>query len=253
MAPAADELPCRWILQGPAPGAWNMAFDEALAEDAATSGVATLRCYQWSTPTLSLGYFQPAADRERHEASRACSLVRRASGGGAILHDQELTYSLAIPASHPWAASAERLYLATHAALRDALAEFGVPASLRESAPGRSTAAEPFLCFRRFGAGDLLVGDRKVAGSAQRRHRGAILQHGSILYCASEYAPELPGIEQLTGVDVNADSLAAKFRFELAKALNIVWQDRTDWSSSLERAEKIVAGKFAAADWTYRR
>src|SRR5882724_9809402 len=87
----------RLIIDPPAHGAWNMAVDEALLESAAVDGIATLRLYQWSEPTLSLGYFQPAADRQTHPASRECPLVRRASGGGAILHDRELTYSLAIP------------------------------------------------------------------------------------------------------------------------------------------------------------
>src|SRR5688500_9559950 len=87
----------RVITDPPASGAWNMAVDEALLESAATGSVATLRFYEWHEPTLSLGYFQPAADREQHAASRACPLVRRASGGGAIVHDRELTYSLAWP------------------------------------------------------------------------------------------------------------------------------------------------------------
>ena len=71
-----------------------MAVDEALLIDAAENGVATLRFYQWSEPTLSLGYFQRYDDRDQHAASRECAVVRRQTGGGAILHDRELTYSL---------------------------------------------------------------------------------------------------------------------------------------------------------------
>ena len=77
-----------------------MGVDEALLMDAVENGVATLRFYQWSEPTLSLGYFQRYADREQHTASRNCAVVRRQTGGGAILHDRELTYSLALPANH---------------------------------------------------------------------------------------------------------------------------------------------------------
>src|SRR5436190_15116613 len=94
----------RLIIDPPLIGPMNMAIDEALLESAATDGVATLRLYQWSEPTLSLGYFQAAEERERHQASTNCPLVRRASGGGAILHDRELTYSLALPEKSPSAA-----------------------------------------------------------------------------------------------------------------------------------------------------
>ena len=78
--------PCRLIVDPPASGAWNMAVDEALLESVADGGPATLRFYQWSEPTLSLGYFQPYADREQHEASRELTVVRRSTGGGALIH-----------------------------------------------------------------------------------------------------------------------------------------------------------------------
>src|SRR4051794_22517252 len=96
-------IACRLIVDSPADGAWNMALDEALLIDAETSGVASLRFYSWREPTLSLGYFQRHTDRAGHAASAGCLLVRRASGGGAILHDRELTYSIALPQAHPLA------------------------------------------------------------------------------------------------------------------------------------------------------
>jgi lipoate-protein ligase A len=82
-----------------------------------------LRFYEWAPATLSLGYFQRYAERAAHPASAACDVVRRASGGGAILHDRELTYSLVLPVGHPLAARAEPLYRAVHQALIDVLAE----------------------------------------------------------------------------------------------------------------------------------
>ncbi|MEM6330787.1 MAG: lipoate--protein ligase family protein, partial [Planctomycetota bacterium] len=89
--------PCRLIVDPPQPGARNMAVDEALLDAAAAGAGATLRLYRWSSPTLSLGYFQPLAARAAHPASAGCPCVRRHSGGGAIVHDHELTYSLAVP------------------------------------------------------------------------------------------------------------------------------------------------------------
>src|ERR1700690_2091076 len=91
---------CHLIVDPPGEGAWNMALDEALLEAAQNEGIATLRFYSWREATLSLGYFQGAADRRLHQASADCASVRRASGGGAILHDCELTYSIALPCGH---------------------------------------------------------------------------------------------------------------------------------------------------------
>src|SRR2546421_118466 len=90
-APISDNLrrPISWrfVVDPPADGAWTMAVDEALLEATERDGLATIRFYEWSEPTLSLGYFQAHAERRLHTASAACTLVRRTSGGGAILHD----------------------------------------------------------------------------------------------------------------------------------------------------------------------
>src|SRR5438046_652255 len=102
------------IVDPPSAGAWNMGIDEMLMERAAEQGIGTLRFYEWSPATLSLGYFQNAADRAAHVASREAVLVRRSSGGGAILHDRELTYSISLPTAHPLAADPETLYRLVH-------------------------------------------------------------------------------------------------------------------------------------------
>ncbi len=202
----------RLIIDPPQSGPWNMAVDETLLWDAVENGIATLRFYQWSEPTLSLGYFQRYADRAQHPASRDCAVVRRQTGGGAILHDRELTYSLALPAGHSLARHAPCLYEAVHAAFIAALttlqpvqSPLWIRGKLTESSG--AGADDSFLCFQRQSPGDVVLAPAghgptwKVLGSAQRRHRGAILQHGSLLVQQSPAAPELPGLYDLNGLN----------------------------------------------------
>ena len=118
------------LLDPPASGAWNMAVDEVLLEAAAADGQCTLRFYRWEEPTLSLGYFQTYADRWQHEPSSHAAVVRRMSGGGAILHDAELTYSFAVPSHHPLANNRLGFYQAVHTALIEALAQWGIEAAM---------------------------------------------------------------------------------------------------------------------------
>ncbi len=188
--------PGRLLLEtAPRDGRWNMAFDEALLEGAAVRGEAALRIYRWSEPTLSLGHFQKSLPADLPDALRSLPVVRRLSGGGAILHHHEWTYSVALPKEHPLAARAEPLYEAVHAALVAAFARSGATASLRgESLPDVNGR---FLCYLRGDPRDIVVAGAKIVGSAQRRRRGAVLQHGSVLLRVSPLVPELPGLFDL--------------------------------------------------------
>ena len=242
----------RLMMDDPAPGVWNMAVDEALLHSALQGGPPTLRFYQWSEPTLSLGYFQAYADRQLHAPSYRCSAVRRASGGGAILHDDELTYSLVLPIVDRWSGRATDLYQGAHGALVWALAARGVDASLR----GDHNAAHrenTFLCFLRHAAGDVLLGGVKIAGSAQRRVQGAVLQHGSVLLGSSECAPELPGIEELTGRRLDRGELAGGWSERFAEEFQVVlasgrWMTASErWPKGLPNSDLAkLAGPTAA-------
>ncbi|HEX4149144.1 MAG TPA: biotin/lipoate A/B protein ligase family protein [Pirellulales bacterium] len=250
--PRDDRIACRLLVDRPSGGAWNMAVDELLADDAAAQGRWNLRLYQWERPTLSLGYFQRAGDRAAHPASAACPLVRRPSGGGAIVHDRELTYCLAVCEQHPLAADAARLYRAVHQSLVEALAGLGIPAELNETA-STAPAAEPFLCFQRRSAGDVLVLGHKVIGSAQRRRRGAILQHGSILLAASPAAPELPGIGDLAGRPITPAQIRSAWLNLFKQRLGVRLLCSELAASEVAAARRIEAEKFARDDWTLRR
>ena len=141
---------CSLLIDSPACGAWNMAVDETLLESFSEQGSCCWRFYRWGEPTLSLGYFQPCEDRRRHRPSLQCPVVRRASGGGAIVHDVELTYSFVAAAGSRLAQRRSQLYTVVHAALIDALVELGVRgASLFGRAEDVSPGQEAFLCFQR--------------------------------------------------------------------------------------------------------
>ena len=187
--------PVHLILDPPQSGAWNMAVDAALLEESLKRETVFLRLYRWSEATVSLGHFQDATEQQSNPRLANLPTVRRLSGGGAILHHYEQTYSCCLSPSHPLAQQPSQLYERIHAVFVEWLSEFGVEVAPR----GRDSSRpdEPFLCFLREAAPDLVVNGHKVLGSAQRRRRGAVLQHGSLLLRASEYAPELMGVSEL--------------------------------------------------------
>ena len=230
-----------------------MAVDEVLLDAAAATGNASLRFYRWSEPTLSLGYFQNYADRESHAASRKCSAVRRASGGGAILHDRELTYSLAVPMAQRTAKTATALYDSVHGALIAALALWRVRAERCCNAPAREPGEQPFLCFQRRTQGDVVLDGVKICGSAQRRRGGAILQHGSLLLHASKAAPELPGLADVSGASFDEAELLAGWLAVLAERMNLALTPARLSADESGRATVLAQEKYRAEKWTRRR
>lgn len=261
-------IACRLIIDEPADGAWNMAVDEALLESAADGGPATLRLYQWREPTLSLGYFQAYADRARHEPSGALPCVRRSSGGGALIHDRELTYSFVLPPEMLTGRETRSLYCEAHKAVVASLRDLGADASrLTLCQPsGEPPAEEPFLCFQRRADGDLLVEDpfpaalpvtpdgrHKVGGSAQRKRRGALLQHGGVLLGRSAAAPELPGLVESGVGEIDPVRLALTLAPKLLEALGLHASDGSLEAAESETAHRLVDEKHATAAWRERR
>ncbi len=245
--------PFRLLIDPPAPGPWNMAVDEALLERAAAGGGCCWRFYGWAPPTLSLGYFQPYHDRERHPASLSCPAVRRASGGGAIVHDAEITYALVLPAEHPLAVRRQTLYELVHAALVDVLRSGGIAAELcREGTPSRG-ASQPFLCFQRRTPGDVLVGTAKIAGSAQRRKLGAVLQHGSLLVRRSPAAPELAGLSEFSPSPTDEERLMRGWLDRLSQRLHVSWQTEPLTAEERGLAGRFAETKYASAWWNLGR
>lgn len=242
---------CRLLIDEPADGAWNMAVDEVLLARAAREGEWTLRFYGWREATLSLGYFQPAADRDLHQASRHCPLVRRPSGGGAIVHDREITYSLAARIGRSPEAS-RRLYRQVHTAIIEVLAPWGVQACLCDG-PTRPAGREPFLCFQRRAEGDVLLGDAKIVGSAQRRRDDALLQHGCLLLAASPAAPELPGVASLTALHRADEAWLSLLSQSIARSLSLSLLPDHLNDAERERVARLQAEKYGQPRWNDRK
>jgi lipoate-protein ligase A len=171
----------RWRLLDtpPAPGAWNMAVDEALADGVREGGPPVLRVYRWSPPCLSLGRNQPSGGYDRGEISRrGIDVVRRPTGGRAVLHHRELTYSVA--AREDALGTLRQAYAAINRALVAGLRRLGVDAALQPAGPDRAPIPSLAPCFEQPVEGEVTAGGRKLVGSAQRRERGVMLQHGSL-------------------------------------------------------------------------
>jgi lipoate-protein ligase A len=239
---------CRLLPTAAASGAMNMALDEALLRSAVEGKVASLRFYTWSEPTLSLGYFQLHADRRADPLLANVAWVRRPTGGDAILHHHELTYTLAIPAGPPWH-TAESWLCRFHHAIAAALRQFGVEA--QTVVCGEEQRLGPYLCFQHQTPADLRIAGHKVVGSAQRRPHGATMQHGSILLRRSPHAPALPGIEDLTGIQIGEAETEAQRGRRLTAYPNTVARAalRSPPTRSLEGS--IVAELVKESGWTF--
>ncbi len=241
---------CQLILDAPPhSGAWNMAVDEALLEAAVEGAGTVLRWYQWESATLSLGYFQDAAEYRASPSWSRLPAVRRLSGGGAILHHHELTYACALPASHPLTNDPYQIYLTLHNAVVNVLQPLGFDVRLRASRFGKDGQAEAFLCFGRGDEMDVVLGEYKVLGSAQRRRRGAVLQHGSLVLRQSEFAPQFPGLFDLAP-EVPDSQLLPALANATAKALGEVIETAPLADSILQRARQLQDEKYGKLDWS---
>jgi len=199
----------RLFIDPPFDGPANMAVDDCLLDEVAAGDPPALRLYRWDPPTLSLGRFQRYDDPARSAPGLAAlPVVRRVTGGGAILHADELTYSLALPVDHPLAGRRPAdLYAWMHDRIAAAVASLGGHAAAKGG--GRLTArGGPFLCFQRHAPFDLMAGPAKLAGSAQRRTRRGLLQHGSVVLIRSHPIQPSGSLADLIGRQVGFEAFA---------------------------------------------
>jgi len=233
--------------QKPGSARWNMAVDEVLLDSALTRGTCSLRFYGWSMPSISLGYFQDADVLLSSPVFSGLPAVRRLTGGGAILHHHELTYSCAVGSDHELARAPQELYQQIHQQIIIALADAGVPsAHLRGHAV--ESAEKSFLCFGRGDHRDILLAGHKILGSAQRRRRGAVLQHGSLLLLRSSFAPEYPGLSDLVPAVSSLPDLQTAFAREIGSLLGQRIENAGLTQSELDFARQLERNRYATLD-----
>jgi len=265
----------RLITTPPARGAWNMAVDEAILEHAGRGEVLpTLRLFAWEPPCLSLGRAQPFTDVDTERLqTRGWDVVRRMTGGRAILHTDELTYSVTGPADEPHlAGSLLESYNRLARALLAAVHDLGLPVEMKEDRAESNGTPNP-VCFEVPSTYEITVGGKKLIGSAQARRKDGVLQHGSLpltgdlaricqaLVFPDESAREAAmqrllaratTVESVLGREVTWDTAGQAFvrAFEAQLGLKLEAGELSE--SELTRAEELVNEKYAHSSWTER-
>lgn len=273
----------RLIFSQPAKGAWNMAVDEALLEGMAQADAqAVLRLYAWNPPCLSLGYAQPFSDVELQALQRyGWELVRRPTGGRAILHTDELTYAVIAPHSEPrMAGSVLESYQRVSMALLEALRRLNLPAEAQEKKqikPGSNPNGA--VCFEVPSNYEITVNGLKLIGSAQARKREGVLQHGSLpLYgdlsritqalafydadgnkdesqreqAAQRLLRRATTVESSLGRRISWEQAAEAFVKAFETILNLQFSPSELTPAELQRAEALMAEKYASELWNKR-
>jgi lipoate-protein ligase A len=242
---------CRVVIEAePQSGVRNMAIDEALLEAALDRGECTVRWYRWRSATVSLGYFQDKDAATAIPAFAGLDVVRRLTGGGAILHHHEWTYSCSVPPGYPLSQTPSRIYEFVHARIIAGLAQKGVDAAALRGTNNASAEGE-FLCFGRGDSRDVVLQGHKIVGSAQRRRRGAVLQHGSLLLRRSEYAPQFPGVLDLATSGPFGVDLICRLGESIGAIFGNVEIAREHEKSIQVRALELEA-RYGTLDWGRR-
>lgn len=257
--PNAD--PWRLLVDPPAAGAWNMAVDEAILDAYAgpdAPPAPTLRLYSWDPPALSLGRSQ-ALQPGRLGAGPGLDLVRRPTGGGAVLHDRERTYALCGRLRRaPFAGGVLETYRELAAGLTDAMRRMGAAAA---AGSGRATEAAGVACFERVSSHEICVAGRKLIGSAQLRRRGAFLQHGSILldvdhalwegvFSAALKAERFTSLRAVLGRAVAGAEVDAALVAAFAERFGIELHRGTLTPAERRGAEARRRERYADREWT---
>jgi len=248
----------RYLETGFGSAAFNMGLDEAVLASVAAGAPPTLRLYAWRPRAVSLGYFQGLEDEVDAErcAALGVDVVRRLTGGGAVYHADELTYSVVVPEGHPLAqGSILESYRALSAGVVAGLRRLGVEASF-----------EPL--------NDICAGGKKLSGNAQTRRLGCVLQHGTVLLAVNpeemfsvlrvpseklkgrlieDVKARVGSVSAMLGRPVDYAEALEPFRDGFAEALEGLGPREEPEPDELRRADESAASRFGSRDWTARR
>ena len=266
----------RLILSPPASGAWNMALDEAILEAAAAKGSPpTLRLYSWSPPCISLGNAQPISQIDHNRLSNfSWDIVRRATGGRAILHSDELTYSVSAPLENPsFEGGVLQGYKYLSAGLIATLSILGLEVELQpEVVLSEQDRSQP-ICFEFPSSYEITVAGKKLVGSAQLRRKGGLLQHGSlplsgdigrialVLRMENEGQRELARarvherastLEGSLGQEVTWAQVSDAMMRGFSDALGISFERASPTEGEVERAKELKQERYGNRIWTER-
>ncbi|MCM3637427.1 lipoate--protein ligase family protein [Sporosarcina luteola] len=271
-----------FINSGKCSPSYNMALDEALLEWHSRGEIGpVLRFYEWDPATLSIGYFQSVEREIDLEAveKHGLGFVRRPTGGRGVLHEHELTYSVIVTEDYP---GMPETVTEAYRVISDGLlegfrnlglhAEFSLPASKEQS--NNLKKPKSAVCFDAPSWYELVVEGKKVAGSAQTRQKGVILQHGAILLGLDEdklvslfkfpseesrkrMLESLPekavAIDRLTNREISVEECVGAFATGFEKALDIVLQPMELTAEQLLYVEEVEKRKYANKDWTFKK
>jgi len=266
----------RLIVDNKENGSWNMAVDEALLESSAAKlSLPTLRLYDWNPYTLSLGYAQPFSDVNLEALNeRQWGLVRRPTGGKAILHADELTYSVTAPEDNKiLSGSVIESYQRLSKALLHSLKEIGINADSEPKNKKITPSQISPVCFQHPSDYEITFNGKKLIGSAQARRKGGVLQHGAIplfgcicriidvLSFSSDVEKErvrqsllrrAATIEDVLSKKITWLDMASAVRIGFEQSLNICFFEGYLTDFEINRAREIEHEKYANNQWTKR-
>lgn len=265
----------RLLSTPPARGDWNMAVDESILDSVGRgASIPTLRLYAWTPACLSLGVAQPFADVDTARLrARGWDVVRRITGGRAILHTDELTYSVSGSAENPiLAGSVLESYNRLAKALLRAVQELGMSVKMKEGKADENSKNNP-VCFEAPSTYEITVDGKKLIGSAQARRKEGVLQHGSLPLVGdlTRITDALAFADESARVEAAARLLARAATVESALSHAVAWDDaartmvrafeaelgiqfeRGELSQKeISRTDELVREKYGNQSWTGR-
>jgi lipoate-protein ligase A len=259
-----------------ASGSWNMAVDEAILRAVGSGEVLpTLRLYSWTLACISLGYAQPASDIDMHKLDKkGWEIVRRITGGRAILHTDELTYSVCGPEDEPrLAGGILPSYQNLSRAILQALISLDLPVTAASQKDTEDNGIKNPICFEVKSNYEISVDGKKMVGSAQARRKEGVLQHGTLpLYgdltriievltkIDHEQKPisrermlqKAATVEMVLGRQITWEQAADAMKLGFEQELNIEFIEEELTENEIRGAELLAEEKYGTIDWTQK-